>query len=195
MLANSKYRLIALITFALAGAVGVLELTSAEESNEARMAENRLQSFPLTIAVSWHGPTNIPGRMPMWFLSINSAGEGELTSRITEDDTQVSFKVSPKAMAAFRVNLVKDRFFELKDKYGDIRIHGSTVYITIVCGEFTKRVQIEDFGRALREGDGKSLREGSRAVRCAIVAADLYGEKLSASLKNEFKEVLRLAKE
>ena len=101
---------------------------------------------------------------PLWSLEINDPGAKTL---LLYSDIQAGAKaivVTPKQIAAVREALSHERFFDLKDSYGEMLLHGPERTIEIWMGGQHKRVEIltispdmkipaterQEIGRALR---------------------------------------------
>ena len=99
--------------------------------------EYQLEQLPLTLSAACLGFFDKPSG---WFLSVNSAGEAELTLM---DDTKRRFSLRPEDWRAFRDAVRDQRFFEMADDYGNDRvIDGSTRTLTVSLGHMTKTVRV-----------------------------------------------------
>lgn len=130
-----------------------------------RIHEAVIRDWPMTICLSEWGRF-ASGRS--WNLSVNAAGESLLTIHTSPADTTQSFQVSDAQLTELRKLLIRERFFQLADGYGEQVFDGSTTTITIALGEFAKTVRIQYLMNwAINEPE--KLREPARAVRVEML--------------------------
>jgi hypothetical protein len=124
-----------------------MDLTGAGSHKERKLspelADDLLASEPLTIVfrhVSERGAFD--GTADAWTWSINSAGQGELTTHLSANlakltpatATRQAFRLSASQMAALRKTLREQRFAHLKDEYGPWVLHGGWSTLTVISG-------------------------------------------------------------
>ncbi len=121
--------------------------------------EYAILELPLTCSLN----LNV-GLGPSWYFSVNSAGQGELTTRYAEDSTQ-KIQITPAQMKELRELLVREKFFELQDQYGELVPDGGSQITTITVGNWTHSVQIDYLGNWMRSGSTEQMRQPVRALR------------------------------
>jgi hypothetical protein len=110
---------------------------AADEPRKPAVTAAQLEDAPLTISVSTVGRF---AKGHSWHLSVNSAGQAELTIDTFPRPARKRFQVSKEQWAEFRKALVEDRFFELKGEYGQLVPGGSEQSVTVAAGRHAKTV-------------------------------------------------------
>ena len=98
-----------------------------------------IRKMPLTISASEVGRF---ATGYSWHLSVNSAGQADLTIDDRRKGRIRQFIVNDKQLNHLRELLIFHSFFSMDDEYGKIVPDGSTRTITITVGDFTKTVRI-----------------------------------------------------
>jgi hypothetical protein len=126
--------------FGLAGPRSPVEAASADGPEPDRsVSASKIRQAPLTIAMSVAGRF---GKGHSWYLSVNSAGQAELTVDSIPDPTRRQFVVAREQLADLRNLLVDESFFGLDDAYGQDVPDGSTTTIAVSLGDVTKAVKL-----------------------------------------------------
>lgn len=136
-----------------------LRLTAGEDDKRAEAAAE-VDATPMTIAASCIG---LFARGESWYLSVNSAGQAELTLPFTGRPAQ-RFQIPRQEWDAFRKALHKERFFELAGEYGERVADGSSQTLAVTVGDTTRSVRVLYLMNWIKS-DPQKLREPSRAVR------------------------------
>jgi hypothetical protein len=166
------------------------------ENEELRVARNLpprrgppdavIRDWPMTIAMSeWgnfaHGYS--------WNLSVNSAGEAQLTIHTWPNDSVVKLHVPDERLAELRRELIQERFFGLAESYGEIAADGSTQTITIALGEFTKTVRLH-YLMNWANRDPAKLRNPARAVRVGMLIRNWFKHPDAVDTRDDDQKVL-----
>jgi hypothetical protein len=131
-----------------------------------------IRTDPITISMYEGGGGLISGD---WNLSVNSAGEAQLTVFSQPTDKTVNTKVSSDQLDKLRQLLVRERFFELDDDYGEIVLDSGLQAITVTVGEFSKTVRIHYLMNWVNHEPAK-LRDPARAVRVGMAIRDWFDD-------------------
>lgn len=159
---------------------------AAESPRKPVVTPAQVENAPLTIAVSTVGRF---AKGSSWHLSVNSAGQAELTIETYPNRTVRRFEVSKEQIAAFRKALLDERFFELAPDYGEQVPDGSTRTVTIVVGSHANTVKVHFLGNWVR-GDKSKLQEPSRAVRLLVMVRGWFDDAEAVDLGKYDKLVL-----
>jgi hypothetical protein len=119
-----------------------------------------IRMLPLTISASefgsWSGG---------WYLSVNSAGDGEMAILDEPRDIVQPVKISAAQIKELKDTLIQEQFFSLEEEFGQIVPDGSTKSLTINVGEWSKTVRVHFLGNWLMNGEKEKLRDPARALR------------------------------
>ena len=171
---------------------GVCTLTaSADEPRKPAVPAAHLEDAPLTVAVSTVGRF---ARGHSWHLSVNSAGQAELTIDTYPERTRKQFQVPKEQWAEFRKAVIDGRFFELGGEYGSQVPGGSEKSITVTTGRHTHTVKLHYLRDSTAEEKTK-LREPSRAVRLMVLVRGWFDEAEAVDLRRYDQAVLEAVKE
>src|SRR5262245_57436969 len=101
----------------------------------------RADDDPVTISVSTTGRLV---KVQPWHLSVNSAGQAELTvyNFGLPKPTRKQFQVPKEQWAEFRKALGDGRFFDMKGEYGGQVPDGSERSLTVTAGRRTHTVKV-----------------------------------------------------
>jgi hypothetical protein len=148
---------------------------------------------PLTISVSTVGRF---AKGHSWHLSVNSAGQAELTVNTVESPEPIrkQFQVPKEQWAAFRKALADGRFFELKGEYGDSVPDGSERSITVTAGRHAHTVKIHYLRTSTAAGRA-AVREASGAVRLLALVRGWFDEAAAVDLRRYDQAALDGAKD
>lgn len=170
--------------------VGALAAAAAQPGQLAA-TDSQLKEAPLTISVSTVGRFSSGYS---WHLSVNSAGQAELTIDTFPDRTSKRFQVSQEQLAEFRNALTAERFFELDGEYGQKVPDGSESTVTVTAGRHANTVRVHYLMNWVA-ADKVKLREPSRAVRLLVLVRGWF-ESIDAVDQRPFdRKVLDAAKE
>lgn len=147
-------------------------MTGGDEARKPAVTVALSDDVPLTIAVSTVGSF---AEGHSWHLSVNSAGQAELTVETVPVRTRKRFQVSKEQMAEFRRALTAERFFELGDEYGELVPCGSEDTLTVAAGRHAKTVKVH-FLMNWVYSDRARLREPSRVVRLLVLVRGWFNE-------------------
>jgi hypothetical protein len=145
---------------------------------------------PLTIAASTAGRF---AHGSSWHLSVNSAGQAELTIDSFPERTRRRFEVPPDRLARFRQALREERFFELASDYGERVPDGSEESLTVTAGGRTRAVRVH-FLMNWVHSDRAKLREPARAVRLLVLLRGWFSDPGAVDLRKYDQKVLDAAK-
>jgi hypothetical protein len=179
------------ILMAVALTVAAILAAAADEPRKPAVTAAQLKDTPLTIAVSTVGRF---AEGHSWHLSVNSAGQAELTIDTFPDRTLKRFQVSAEQLAEFRTALADERFFELNGEYGEQVPDGSENSVTVAAGPHTNTVKVHFLMNWVRNDKAK-LREPSRAVRLVVLVRGWFDAAEAVDLRKYDKMVLAAAEE
>jgi hypothetical protein len=161
---------------------------SADEQKPA-VTERQVQHCPITMSGSCLGYF---GRKPCgWYLSVNSAGEAELTLQDGQN-TRRQFKVSPEQQRALQKAILDEKFFDLSEDHGDLVVDGSTRTLTICVGHMVKTVRVHYLMNG-GKGDAATLREPARALRLLMLVRSWIVDPDAVDLTKYDQKVLDAA--
>lgn len=183
-----------LVCSAVAGSVLVLAeqhlratVDSGNQLNpESSVPEAKLRQAPLTIASSTVGRFS---KGYSWYLSVNSAGQAQLTIDTSPTPVRRTFVVSSEQLAELRKVLLDERFFELKEEYGEVVPDGSIRTVTVTVGDETRSVRLH-FLMNWAQNDRTKLREPCRAVRVGLVIRKWFDDAEAVDLRKYDKIIL-----
>jgi hypothetical protein len=127
-----------------------------------------------------------------WSLELDADQTVRLKIGDYSSDTTRTFKATDIQIEQLRELLLKQRFFELDDEYGQIVPDGSTQRMTIACGDQSHTVQLH-FLINWVHGDTSRLREPARAVRVWRYIRTWFDDKEAVDLKRYDDMVLDAA--
>jgi hypothetical protein len=162
----------------------------ADELRKQAVTPEQLEDAPLNISVS---TTGVFAKGHSWHLSVNSAGQAELTID-TPKRIRKQFQVTKEQLAEFRKVLGEGRFFELNGEYGQQVPSGSEQSITVTAGRHTNTVKIH-FLMNWVHTDKDKLREPSRAVRLLVLSRGWFDEVEAVDQRKYDQMVLDAVKE
>ena len=148
------------VAVALAWVLAAARPMAGQEPAAAAEGDH-LPAGPMTIAASCVGRFSAGWS---WHLSVNSAGQAE----VTVWGQPQRFVVAAEDMAALRAVLNRERFFDLANEYGEQVPDGSVQTLTVTIGHRTRSVSVHYLMNWVRS-DPQKLREPSRAVRCIML--------------------------
>ncbi len=165
---------------------GVFHTPDSEREEPAPTAAAQMRDDPLTLVAS-----DIVPRPPSgWYLSVNSAGKGELTLGLRlgtlPKPTPRQLEFTGKQLAAIRQVLLYERFFDLKDQYGErVPDHGWST-LTVIAGDRIKTVTYHYFMNWVVNANRDKLAEAAPALRVWLKVcqtADPEGKFISRNAK------------
>ncbi len=181
------------VPYLAGGAALVAALTaSSGEPRKSAVTAAQLQDAPLTISISTVGRF---AKGHSWHLSVNSAGQAELTIDTFPDRTRKQFQVSKEQLAEFRTALAQGQFFELGGEYGERVPDGSEQSITVAAGRDANTVRIHFLMNWVAAKDRAKLREPARAVRLLVLVRGWFDQAEAVDQRKYDRMVLDAAKE
>jgi hypothetical protein len=143
---------------------------------------------PMTISASCVGRFR-KGRSS-WYLSVNSAGQAEITVKTRGKPTRRQFVVPEKEMTKLWNVVEAERFVDLADQYGSHVPDDSTSTITVTVGDRTKTVRLCYLPNWMRGKDAIKLGELSRAVHVFLIVREWFNEPEAVDQRTYLKAVL-----
>ncbi len=141
---------------------------------------------PISVVASCDGYFGPGGS---WYLSVNSAGQAELTKLYT--DERRAFTIPPDDWAAFRKSLADEKFFELEDAFGDPHVlDSSTTTVTIVAGKWVKTVRTHYLDARVPE---HTTPEVARALRINGMVRGWFEDGQAADLRPYHQKIIEAA--
>lgn len=144
---------------------------------------------PISISASTRG---MFAKGYSWKLSVDPNRKASLSISTFPDETHRDFMVSEAQISELKQVLQDQRFFELKDRYGQIVPDGSRDTLTIRWGNRTRTVVI-DFLMNWINSEPKKLQEPARAVRVFNVVRNWFNDADAVDLRQYDKRVLDAA--
>jgi hypothetical protein len=126
----------------------------------AAAIESAIQNGPLTISAKQFGSMAMGSS---WELQVDSSGNATWKNDAYPTPTTRRFVVTKTQLDELRRALLRERFFDLADSYGERVPDGSTTTLQVSAGDFAKTVELQSLGNWTREPE--RLREPNRAVR------------------------------
>lgn len=146
---------------------------------------------PLTLAVSNVGDF---AKGYSWYLSVNSAGQAELTIDAPGRLVRRRFDIPNEEISLLRKVIAEEDFFGLADKYGQVVPDGSTQTLTITVGERAKSVTIQFLMNWVTAKDKQKLGDPSRAVRLLVMIRGWFEHPEAVDLRKYDRMVLNTVK-
>jgi hypothetical protein len=146
---------------------------------------------PMTISASCVGRFR-KGRS--WYLSVNSAGQAEITVKTRGKPTRRQFVVPEKEMTKLRSVVEAEQFLDLADEYGRHVPDSSTSSITITVGDRTKTVRLCYLPNWMRGQDPIKLGELNRAVRVFLIVREWFNDPEAVDQRTYLKPLVDAAK-
>ena len=154
-------------------------------------AENQVdRELPITVAACTVG-SNASGA---WWFSMNAAGNAVVVIDSWPKRRKLEFTVPREKIVALRKAIAKERFFELKEDYGEYVFDSSSEILTIVEGEQYKTVQIH-FLMNWVYNDPSKLEEPARALRIFMLIRDWFEDTEAFDLRKFDQKVLDTVEE
>lgn len=141
-----------------------------EKLNQPSPLRVSVRNSPITIASSYVGDF---GSSSGWHFSMNSAGKARASWYSIVAPADQDFQVTDAQMQELKEAIIREKFFELHDVYGDDNWHYPTTTISISAGSTTKTVILDD----LRDSTGyeKAVSdEAQRALRIVKLIQDWF---------------------
>jgi hypothetical protein len=177
------------VVVGVCGLAAVAAVYGAQQASKRRI-ESQVRNGPLTIAVS-EGGGNAQGSS--WRLHVDSAGKASLEMDTYPTPKSRQFVVTKAQLEELRKALLRERFFELADAYGEHVPDGGTTNLQVSAGEVTKSVELHFFGNWLNSDHAK-LREPSRAIEVLQIILGWFDDPLSVAGRKYNRRLLDAAK-
>lgn len=158
-------------------------------SAEGKDDESRRR--PITVAASTEGRF---AKGFSWYLSVNSAGDAELFVNAWPQSVRQKLVITKEQFTSLSDALDRERFFDLKDEYGQHVPDGSADTLTIVRGGQTKTVRIHFLMNWVHDNP-KLLLEPARAVRVFNLIRNWFSVPEAVDLRRYDQMVLDAASE
>lgn len=153
-------------------------------------AMSGLQQEPLSISTSTKGP--FFGNRYSWSLTIDLQGKAKLVIDAYPKKIVRFFSVSKAKIENLKQVIKKERFFELRDSYGENVPDSSIDTVRIVWGKKAKTVNILYLMNWVHSDPGK-LQEPARAIRVFHVIRGWFNDPQAIDLRRYDKIVLDAA--
>lgn len=150
-----------ILSFVLCALWLPIEASSEETASIAPTAESVLEA-PLTLASSLVGNMFVEGHS--WYLSVNSDGQACLTIEKLPELPTCTYKINRNQLLTLRRTLIDNRFFDLRQQYGDYVVEGSEMALAITVGSLTHSVTLNHLPSRIASGTKSELGEIIRAI-------------------------------
>jgi hypothetical protein len=158
------------------------------------VSNSHIRRLPISLSFSTTGGLS---RELSWYLSVNSAGQAVMKLGMTGDQGAHIFQITEKQFEELRYALIREKYFELDDEYGQLVSDSSEETMTISVGEYTKSVRIRFLMNYVNENRVDSLREPARALRIWKLVRNWFRhlqfqeKKEPINLSNNHEKVLK----
>ena len=151
---------------ALIAVVGVLGVYAWQSEFGNSTSPGQIRNDPISLEMGVTGELSVDG---LWHVSVDSAGRAKLISHEKfPQTTSRKFRITPQQFGELRKTLLRERFFDLSDEYGENVPDGSTDTLNVSMGEQKKTVKLHYLGNWVNN-DKKRLCEPARALRVWIL--------------------------
>jgi hypothetical protein len=154
-----------------------------------RHVEAQVAKGPLTISASQTGSTTTGS----WRLRVDRTGKAFLKIDAVPSAKTRQFVVSQSQLDELRQALLRERFFELADSYGQLVPDGSRTTLQISAGDVSQTVELRFFGNWAKN-EPEKLQEPSRAVRVLQIIRGWFNDPEAAGMREYDRRALVAAK-
>jgi hypothetical protein len=154
-----------------------------------RHVEAQVEHGPLSISASEIGSTTTGS----WRLRVDPAGKAALKIDAVPSAKTRQFVVSQAQLDELRKALLRERFFQLADSYGQRVADGSTTTLQITAGDVSRTVELR-FLMNWANDEPEKLREPSRAVRVLQIIRGWFNDPEAVDVREYDRRVLLAAK-
>jgi hypothetical protein len=119
-----------------------------------RHLEAQVANGPLTISASVSGSTTNGS----WRLRVDPAGKASLKIDSVPTAKTRQFVVSQAELDELRKALLRERFFELADSYGQPVVDGSTTTLQISAGDVSQTVELRSLMNRANDDPSRAVR-------------------------------------
>jgi hypothetical protein len=154
-----------------------------------RHVEAQIRNGPLTISAKEVG---MFAKGFSWNLHVDPTGKAVLeVEAVTVKTRQLA--VSKAELDELRKALLRERFFELADSYGELVADGSTTTLQISAGDVSKTVGLQFLMNWVND-EPEKLRDPSRALRVLQIIRGWFDDPEAVDLRKYDRIVLDAAK-
>jgi hypothetical protein len=164
-------------------------LSNQDFKGEA-VIDSAVESGPMTISAAQNGHFS---KGYSWELQVDPAGNAVLNIESSPDPKTRRFVVSKAELDELRKALLRERFFELADSYGQLVADGSTTTLQFSAGDFTKTVELT-FLMNWANYEREKVRDPSRALRVLQTIRAWFNDPEAVDLRKYDQMVIDAAK-
>lgn len=164
--------------------------TQSVDSDMRGIFKQRILERQMTVAFSVNGRFAV-GKP--WNLSINSAGQAELTITTRPDESRVQLQIDKDKLAELRKAMLEESLFTLENEYGHETPSGHRIAMTIVVGDLAKTINFRNMNLPPPDADRNKIRESARALRIAKVILSMVNDERAVNLRAYFESVIKSA--
>jgi hypothetical protein len=169
----------------------VLAQSTPSETDRSGPTQKQIEHDPLTISASEIGRFS---KGFSWTLHVDPSGKAKLTIKSFSHPKTREFEISKKQLDELRTAVVRERFFELAGRYGQVVSDGSTTTLTISVGARTKTIVLQFLMNWVHDQDAAAkLQEPSRAIRVLNVIRGWFSDPEAVDLRKYDRMVLDAA--
>jgi hypothetical protein len=152
----------------------------ASQDASSKISPTALERLPITLSMSVGGRFS---KGKAWFLSVNSAGQAELTMGYGDSPLRRQFTVSQQQMADLRKALKDNQFFDLGDQYGPRAADSVLTTITVTVGRWSKAITLHNTPPKPSEAE-------CRVVRVALLIHNWFDDKEAVDMREWYQRAL-----
>lgn len=152
-----------------------------QQSGGSEFRDSSVFEDPMTIAAGYTGTFNAGYS---WFVSINSSGNASVHIQISNISVTSEFKVADSIIDEIKQAVSVPDFFSGPTSYGDVVLDGRTQSLTVVVGQESRSVRIEQIADYVNtqkntEKETKELRDLSNLLRIMNCCRDCFSHPLA----------------
>jgi len=159
-------------------------------SERQRVSDFAIRKLPITLAVAEVGDFGAPQRS--WYLSVNSAGQAQLAIGRTTYTYRTSV-VSREQLDELRNVLIRERFFDLEEHYGECVASGGCRLLSVTVGEYSRTVKLDNLMNWVYRDQAARLRDPARALRVWMVIRGWFSDADAVDTREYDKMLLDAA--
>jgi hypothetical protein len=186
----TRFKKLPVFTVGLVLIVGSVRAQSTRPAKvRSKPTQYQIEHGPLSISASEIGMFS---KGDSWELQVRPNGKATLD--IFFGKKKREFEISKTQLDELRKALVKERFFDLADEYGQLVADGSTTTVTVSVDGKTKTVALKFLMNWVHDHDAAAkLQEPSRAIRVLNVIRGWFNDPDAVDLRKYDRMVLDAA--
>lgn len=168
----------------------ITSLTAQEARNPSSVTYADTNASPIAVTVAIDG--RFPPEVYPWRFDMNPEGKAVLAVKKWRDPIRRELVIPPAEIATLRTALEREKFFTLKNEYGQLVPDGGCTTLSVSQGEKTNTVHIRFLGNWVRSNPEK-LQEPARALRVLNIIRAWFDEPEAVDLRRHNQLVIDAA--